>query len=144
MCAICEGLAYIHSKSIIHRDLKANNVVLYNMQGGNLKPAIIDFGKSLKVPTTIKYNLTDSEKKQYWTQHKHIAPDLIDGVSTPSVSSDIYSFGRIFKNLIVYTKFEVAMFEENIICLIKNCLKYNDFERPAAAKAIEILKLIDS
>lgn len=49
MYDIAQGLNYIHSRKIVHRDLKANNVVVHE-QGRDLKPVLIDFGKSLKAP----------------------------------------------------------------------------------------------
>lgn len=64
---IAQGLKYAHSQRIIHRDLKANNVV----QTATLKPVLIDFGKSLRTPTRMKYELTEKEKQQYHKQHKH-------------------------------------------------------------------------
>lgn len=39
MLDIAHGLNYIHSRKIIHRDLKANNVVLHE-QGMALKPRL--------------------------------------------------------------------------------------------------------
>ena len=42
---IGEGLDYCHQKNIVHCDLKADNVALYE-QNNNLMPVIIDFGKS--------------------------------------------------------------------------------------------------
>ena len=88
---------------IIHRDLKSNNIVLYR-RGKDLKPVIIDFGKSVQVHKAMRYKLSEDEKQQYRQIHKHIAPDLIDGMCIPSPSSDMYSFGRIFKNIVCYSQ----------------------------------------
>ena len=136
MCGVAHGLDYIHSKKVIHRDLKENNIVLYK-QGSAFKPVVIDFGKSLKIPTTMKYTLTAKEKKLYNEKHRHIAPDLIDGTSCPSSASDIYSYGRLFKNIIKYSRIEPV---EPIVVMIKSCLKYQATDRPAATRAIEILQ----
>lgn len=58
MCSHCASmlileaaLSYIHSKNIIHRDIKLDNIFLHNM---SIK--IGDFGLSVKI--------TDSEKKK--------------------------------------------------------------------------------
>ena len=65
---IAEGLEYIHQKNIIHRDLKTDNITMYE-QNKNIP----DFGKSDYGNATKKYN------------HRHIAPDLVDGIENPKV-----------------------------------------------------------
>ncbi|EGC33364.1 hypothetical protein DICPUDRAFT_154592 [Dictyostelium purpureum] len=44
---LLKALKYLHSKGIIHRDLKGANILLNNKN----KPIIIDFGLSYKLPT---------------------------------------------------------------------------------------------
>ena len=139
MTDVAHGLRYIHcDHQIIHRDLKSNNIVLYR-QGNDLKPVIIDFGKSVQVHKAMRYKLSDSEKQQYRQIHKHIAPDLIDGVCVPSPSSDMYSYGRVFKNIVCYSQTKIGKLSTPVRTLIKNCLNYYANDRPAAADALGIL-----
>ena len=53
----------------------------------------MDFGKSNYVAYLLR--LTEKEKEIYRKDHKHIAPDLVDGVSDISTASDMYSYGRM-------------------------------------------------
>ena len=81
---------------IVHRDFKSDNVVFY-CHSNLLRSVIIDFGKSVYARSATKFVLSDAKHR---LNHKHIAPDLIDGRSTPSPASDIYSYGRLCKNVI--------------------------------------------
>jgi len=88
---IVDCIAYIHRKSIIHQDLKTDNIVFYQ-QLGTLQPIIVDFGKAKPVAASRKYALSEEQKIFHRTHHRHIAPVVIDGVSKPSCSSDMFSF----------------------------------------------------
>ena len=39
-----------------------------------------------------RYHLSEKEKEQYQSDYKHIAPDLVDGVSNVSPASDMYIY----------------------------------------------------
>ena len=80
-----------------------------------------------------RYHLSDKEKEEYRCNHKQIAPDLIDGVSNVSTASDMYSYGRLLKNIILYFPLSVELISTHLKKAIKQCLKYNDFDRPSAA-----------
>ena len=62
------GLHYIHEKSIIHNDIKEDNVVI-DMADGEFNAIIIDFGKASLDGQGKKYTLTDSDRKLYKTRH---------------------------------------------------------------------------
>ena len=95
---LAEVLDFLHQKSIVHRDLKSDNVV-FSRQHGKLVCVLVDFGKSNFIKNVKRYRLTEAEKKVYRRDNKHIAPDLIDGVSDTSAKSDIYSYGRLISLL---------------------------------------------
>lgn len=84
---LVDALAYIHSKQILHRDLKPGNIMV-TRNGGNVK--IIDFG------------LADADNyavlKQSAGTRSFMAPEQAAG-GPIDCRADIYSFGLILKML---------------------------------------------
>ena len=132
------ALAFIHDKSIVHRDIKSDNVILYR-QDGKIFCVLVDFGKSNYINKVRPYRLTEEEKKKYQCDHKHVAPDVVDGVSNVTTATDMYSYGRLFKNIITYFPLSVSVINAQIRGGIKHCLKFKDNERPSAQYMVELL-----
>lgn len=92
---IIEALSHVHSKDILHNDLKSNNIVL-EKRGKDWNPVIIDFGKArfISNPKALM-SLSASAQEQYRRSYPHIAPEIVRGESRQSVQSDVFSIGRI-------------------------------------------------
>jgi serine/threonine protein kinase len=88
---VADGLAYAHSKGIIHKDIKPQNVMLTN--GGDVK--IMDFGIAETVRTSMSriQNSTSSGTLVY------MSPEQIKGKDVGK-ESDIYSFGAMLYELL--------------------------------------------
>lgn len=125
---IAEGLEYIHRKNIVHRDLKTDNIAMYE-QNKKIVPVIVDFGKSEFLSNTKKYSLTEEAKKEYRVFHKHIAPDVVDGIVKPSTSSDIYSYRRVFKSIVRYFPIARKSIPSSIVNMVNKCLLYQSSHR---------------
>ena len=89
---ICAGMDFLHSKNIIHGDLKSANVIL----DGSGRAKIADFGTSVFIQNTMSTGLatfTSSDKKTQmslaWS-----APEILDAVGS-TFKSDVYSFGIV-------------------------------------------------
>lgn len=80
---ICDAVAYLHRKQVIHKDLKPENILVTRL-GSHIK--IIDFG------------LSDADSiltgKDPAGTVNYAAPEVIGG-KVADERSDIYSFGRI-------------------------------------------------
>ena len=81
---ICRGLQYIHSKNIIHRDIKSQNIFL--MKNGKIK--IGDFGIA-KALTNTKNNATTIIGTPYY-----FSPEIING-EPYNYKTDIWSLGVV-------------------------------------------------
>lgn len=92
---IIEALSHVHSKDILHNDLKSNNVLL-EKRGKDCNPVIIDFGKArfISNPKALM-SLSASAQELYWHSYPHIAPEIVRGEGRQSVQSDVFSVGRI-------------------------------------------------
>ena len=86
---LATGLAFAHSKGIIHADLKPSNI-LFDATGA---AKICDFGIA-RVPHE------DAESPQLYATAMYVAPERVEGKNA-SVQSDIYGLGLILYESLV-------------------------------------------
>jgi len=97
---LCEALDYAHRSGIVHRDIKAGNV-LVTAQG---EPKLIDFGIAKKLPTEndaeleLDAELTSNQTTALLTP-EYASPEQIRGAAA-SPASDIYSLGVLMYELL--------------------------------------------
>jgi len=86
------GLEYIHSKNIIHRDIKSANILVNNR--GEVK--IADFGLAKKVGPGYSGKLTQRVVTRWYR-----APELLLGCKTYTTKIDIWALGCVFAELLM-------------------------------------------
>ncbi|KAJ8083342.1 Rho guanine nucleotide exchange factor [Marasmius tenuissimus] len=85
---VASGLTYLHSKKIVHVDMKGLNILIT----GSLRACIADFGLS-RIAHTQGLQITASTTRPAGTT-RWLAPELLDG-GVPSKESDIYSYACV-------------------------------------------------
>ena len=97
---VASGISYMHGQSILHNDIKCDNVLLVKGSTGAVTPKIIDFGKATHMSYPVQYKLSPEEQARYNEFHRHLAHELrnVQG-SYQSKASDIYSFGYLIKSV---------------------------------------------
>ena len=171
LCGIAQGLNYLHSNNIIHRDLTATNVLL----DSRAVPKISDFGNSCVTGTDLGSQLHSQSYRCYGTLN-YMAPEAQS--RTYGAEIDIFSFGHLSlfvgiqkspKNLLppnyseadddddddsVRGRTEVERRQEYftllyerieekhpLVLLMKTCLRINPKRRP---KAHELVQKLDA
>lgn len=89
--AICRALSAAHRQGVLHRDVKAQNVM--REKGGRI--VLMDFGLGLDVDGA-------AQPARLAGTPLYLAPELLDG-GLPSVRSDIYSLGVLLFYLVTGT-----------------------------------------
>lgn len=92
MIQICEGIKVLHTNKILHRDIKAENILVGN--DGYLKVA--DFGLA-------QWQSTDFTKTKSVGTPTGMAPELWNGEDA-SERSDIYALGVLFYELVTHQR----------------------------------------
>ena len=125
---IASGLAYIHSKNVVHCDIKSLNILLTH---DHQIAKVGDFGLATFQKCNVK--MESIEGTQYY-----LAPELKNKTGAYHSTTDIFAFG-----LILYEIFGRKAIQENfqyddlrfiepdkIKSLIKQCISHNPLERP--------------
>lgn len=122
---LVSALKYLHDKSIIHNDIKSDNVVVEYCSSVGAKAVLVDFGKACYTYLAKKYSLSKEGKQEYSKKHPQIAPDLRDGHCLQSFASDIYAFGRVVKSID-----DIFLHIPVVASLSNTCMDYLCSNRP--------------
>jgi serine/threonine protein kinase len=127
---IASGLAYLHSRGIIHNDLKPSNILLTEID----HPVICDFGHATRHPGA-----------QRSGTHAYIPPETWDG-QPRSYPSDVYAFALILLWLVQVTPLPDFYTHSDIIKALgddpehvlrsDSCLGFVNSARQEAKKAL--------
>jgi len=146
------GLSYMHSHKILHRDIKAGNILLT----GDGKAKLADFGVSTKLMTTIQKHKT-VVGSPYW-----MSPEVIvaqNGANGYDHKADIWSLGItaiemaetkpphydinplrvifVIPNRVPPTLTKPDQWSTNFQDFVAKCLAKNQSERPSAAELLQ-------
>lgn len=144
---ICCALVYLHSKNIIHRDIKAENFLFKNKNTKTIK--LIDFGMAKQITTDYLTEMCGSPH--------YISPELIKKKYT--ISSDIWALGvmvffmltgkypfegkstpkvvdEILNKNINWKSKELSSLSQEAIDFLKKLLERNEKKRLTACQAL--------
>ena len=115
---VCEGIQHAHQKGIIHRDIKASNV-LVTIQDNRPVPKIIDFGVAKATAQRLTEKSVFTEMGQLIGTPEYMSPEQAEMTGLDiDTRSDVYSLGVLLYELIVgvlpfeFADFRSAGFDE--------------------------------
>ncbi|ETV68999.1 TKL protein kinase [Aphanomyces astaci] len=150
---VVDGLLYLHSMDIIHRDLKARNVLLNH----HLRAKLTDFGIARDVTLD---TMTQGVGTCRWT-----APEVLEG-NHYTVAADVYSFGMVLveldthkvpymhmnevSNFVLMERLREASLKPDVSAtcppsvalLIQRCVTWQPQERPSALEISTTLRAL--
>ncbi len=128
---LLSAVAYLHENSILHRDIKCDNVLLRRTDDGVLEPVLIDFSLAKIVDPSIVIsggeNMKQTVAEEGETTHTpaigtptYRAPEVI-AEEEYSFPSDLWSVGVCLLELLRGKGLEVLK-DKGALMLIKDCL----------------------
>jgi eukaryotic-like serine/threonine-protein kinase len=89
---VCRGLDYAHRQGIIHRDIKPQNVIIFEDLFGEHYAALSDFGLGKRVDST-STNLTATDTRL--GTESYMSPEQLDDSRSVDVRADVFSLGKL-------------------------------------------------
>jgi serine/threonine protein kinase/Tfp pilus assembly protein PilF len=98
---VCEGIQHAHQKGVIHRDIKASNV-LVTIQDDRAVPKIIDFGVAKAISQRLTERTMFTELGQLIGTPEYMSPEQAEMTGLDiDTRTDVYSLGVLLYELLV-------------------------------------------
>lgn len=131
--AILNGIAYLHSEGVIHRDLKPDNILC----NGTTDVAITDFGLGIQLDS----DSTTLTREVNLGSYRYCSPEQAMNMHTVDCRTDIYALGMIIHDVV--TNFDAVSVPDNSMrYIIDKCTKHNKNER--FEKVEELKNILDT
>ena len=143
---LMQALSYLHDEvKILHNDITDSNILLADsitenpLSSNYIQIILIDFGKATGTNTNRKYHLSDIEKAEYTRKYPHLAPEVIDGLTTLSTRSDTYAAGRVIQCIIDHDRFNNLSRElrSSIQKIVTSCRLVSYTKRLSSKQALQ-------
>ncbi len=96
MLPIADALSVAHSKGIVHRDVKPENVILASDEAGRIQPKLLDFGIASMVETSTRLTLEGT----VLGTPDYMSPEQARGSHDMDHRSDVWSFSVMLYELL--------------------------------------------
>jgi serine/threonine protein kinase/WD40 repeat protein len=129
---VCSAIAHAHSKSIIHRDIKAGNVLAY-FEGGKPVVKVIDFGIAKALTGDRLTDLTmNTRHGQLLGTYESMSPEQAEGSPDIDTRTDVYSLGALLYELLTgAAPFDREMFSKAADQEIRRIIREVEPPRPS-------------
>ncbi|MGH7180060.1 MAG: serine/threonine protein kinase, partial [Tepidisphaeraceae bacterium] len=128
----CQAINHAHTKAIIHRDIKAGNVLAY-LHDNKPTVKVIDFGiaKALTGDKLTEQTF-NTERGQIIGTYETMSPEQADGSPDIDTRTDVYSLGVVLYELLSGTKpFDSATLRQAAEQEIKRIIREVEPPRPS-------------
>ncbi|MCY2954924.1 MAG: serine/threonine-protein kinase, partial [Planctomycetota bacterium] len=129
---VCDAIAHAHTKAVIHRDIKASNVMAY-MADGKPIVKVIDFGvaKALTGDRLTDRTFNTAHGQAIGT-YESMSPEQADGSPDIDTRTDVYSLGVLLYELLTGAKpFDRDTFAKAADQEIRRIIREVDPPRPS-------------
>ena len=96
---VCAAIRHAHRRGVIHRDVKPNNVLVIEQDGG-FQPKVIDFGIAKAVGGRIGEATIHTRGDQIVGTPGYMSPEQVDESLDVDTRTDVYSTGALLYELL--------------------------------------------
>jgi len=98
--ATCRAVQHAHTKGVVHRDLKPNNVLVTEVDG-RPQPKVIDFGIAKAVEEPLVADSPRTMGGQWMGTPAFMSPEQLSAAADVDTRADVYSLGALLYVLLV-------------------------------------------
>jgi eukaryotic-like serine/threonine-protein kinase len=96
---VCQAVQHAHTKGVIHRDIKPNNI-LVTVQDGRAVARVIDFGIAKATDHRLTEKTVFTEFRQLIGTPEYMSPEQAEGSLDIDTRTDVYSLGVLLYELL--------------------------------------------